>query len=133
MTEQYQLVLPVFHAFTGCDTVSSFGGRENKTAWKICEVYPDVTEAFKHLLLMEDDISDSVMSLWERFVVLLYNQTNDHVSDNDARKQMFTQKSHNLEKLRQHRLHLYNISNEKAIKQIAETEPCVWILVFQAQ
>ena len=82
---------------------------------------------------MEDDIKDSVMSLWERFVVLLYNRTSDHVSVNDARKQLFTQKSHSLEKLHQYRLHLYNILNEQAIKQIAETEPCVWILVFQAQ
>ena len=57
--------LPVFHAFTECESVSSFGGRGKKTAWKIWQVFPDVTEAFKHLLLMEDDISDSVMSLWE--------------------------------------------------------------------
>ena len=27
------VVLPVFHAFTGCDTVSSFGGIGKKTAW----------------------------------------------------------------------------------------------------
>ena len=28
-------VLPVFHAFTGCDTVSAFAGRGKKTAWSI--------------------------------------------------------------------------------------------------
>ena len=28
-------VLPVFHASTDCETVSSFGGRGKKTAWKI--------------------------------------------------------------------------------------------------
>ena len=28
-----QLPLPMFHAFTGCDTVSFFGGKGKKTAW----------------------------------------------------------------------------------------------------
>ena len=38
--------LPAFHAFTGCDTVSSFGGRSKKTAretWKVCD---EVTSTF---------------------------------------------------------------------------------------
>ena len=65
--------LPVFHAFTGCDIVSSFGGRGRKTAWKIWQVFPDVTKAFEHLLLMGDDVSDPVMSVLERCVVLWYD------------------------------------------------------------
>lgn len=51
--------LPVFHAFTGCDTVSRFEGRGKKTAWKVWEVFPDVTEAFEHFLLVENDIIES--------------------------------------------------------------------------
>ena len=27
------IALPMFHAFTGCDTVSFFGGRGKRTAW----------------------------------------------------------------------------------------------------
>ena len=92
-------VLPVFHAFTGCDTVSSFGGRGKKTAWKIWQVFPEVTEAFEHLLLMENGISDSVTSVLERYVVLLYDRTSDQSSVNEARKQLFTQKSRSLENL----------------------------------
>ena len=45
MDPQNCVVLPVVHAFTGCDTVSSFCGRGKKTAWKILQVFPDVTEA----------------------------------------------------------------------------------------
>ena len=30
--------LPAFHSFTGCDTVSSFGGRSKKTAWETLKV-----------------------------------------------------------------------------------------------
>ncbi len=82
---------------------------------------------------MEDDISDSLMSVLERFVVLLYDRTSDQVSVNDARKQLFTQKSRSLENLPPTQAALDNISNEQAIKQIAGTEPCVWIVVFQAQ
>ena len=84
------VVLPVFHAFTGCDTVSSFSGRGKKTAWKIWQVFSDVAEAFEHLLLMVDDVSDPVMSVLERFVVLLYDRTSDQVSVNNARKLLFT-------------------------------------------
>jgi len=29
------LALPMFHAFTGCDNVSCFGGRGKKTAWDL--------------------------------------------------------------------------------------------------
>ena len=35
MDPQNCVVLPVFHAFTGCDTVLSFGGRGIKTVWNI--------------------------------------------------------------------------------------------------
>ena len=77
-------ILPVLHAFTGCDTVSSFSGRGKKSAWKIWQVFPDITEAFEHLLLMEE-INDSMMSVLDRFVVLLYNKTSDQGSVKDAR------------------------------------------------
>ena len=35
--------LPLFHALTGCDTVSSFVGIGKKTAWAAWNVYPEVT------------------------------------------------------------------------------------------
>ena len=38
--------LHVFHAFTGCDTVSCFGDRGKKTALEAWKSYPDVTDAF---------------------------------------------------------------------------------------
>ena len=38
--------LPVFHAFTGCDTVSSFKAIGKKTAWERWQSFDDVTEAF---------------------------------------------------------------------------------------
>ena len=91
--------LPVFHAFTGCDTVSAFGGRGKKRAWSTWQVFPEVTEAFESLLLMEEEISETVMSVLERYVVLLYDRTSDLVQVNDARKQLFAQKSRSLENI----------------------------------
>ena len=41
------LTLPVLHAFTGCDTVSSFAGRGKKTAWETWKSFPEVNDAFK--------------------------------------------------------------------------------------
>ena len=48
---------------------------------------------------MVDDVSDPVMSVLERFVVLLYDRTSDQVSVNNARKLLFTNKSRSLENL----------------------------------
>jgi len=36
------LALPLFHAITGCDTVSHFLGRGNKTAWSAWQSIPDL-------------------------------------------------------------------------------------------
>jgi len=37
--------LPIFHALTGCDAMSSFSGHGKKTAWAIWTAYPDLTTA----------------------------------------------------------------------------------------
>ena len=91
--------LPMFHAFTGCDTVSSFCGRGKKTAWNTWKVYPEVIEAFEEFPLMQTEISDMAMKTLERFVVLLYDRTSDIMTVNDSRKYLFTQKTRSLENL----------------------------------
>ena len=40
------IALPMFHAFTGCDTVSFFGGKGKITAWDTWKAYKEVTPAF---------------------------------------------------------------------------------------
>ena len=91
--------LSVFHAFTGCDTVSAFGGRGKKTAWDTWKGFPEATEGFEDLLHMQSNISSKTMSVLERFVVLLYDRTSDIVEVNAARKKLFTQKSRSLENI----------------------------------
>lgn len=68
--------LLVFHAITGCDTVSAFAGRGKKTAW---DTFPEVTDAF---LAAPRAICSRTMSTIERFV---------------ARKRLFAKKGWPLE------------------------------------
>jgi len=91
--------LPVFHAFTGCDTVSAFAGRGKKTTWETWKSFAEVTDAFSDLLSMPSEVSARSLSLLERFVVLMYDRNSDSREVNDARKQLFTQKSRTLENI----------------------------------
>ena len=79
------LTLPVFHAFTGCDTVSTFAGRGKKTAWQTLKSFPEVNDAFNELLCMPNEISEKSMLLLQRFVVLMYDRTSKSTKVNDAR------------------------------------------------
>ena len=86
------------HAFSGCDTVSSFAGRGKKTAWEIWKIYDEVTPAFYTLASNPDlkSISDQLEVL-ERFVVLMYDRTSTEMKVNEARKQLFSQKSRSID------------------------------------
>ena len=53
--------LPVFHAMTGSDTVSSFGGRGKKIAWNTWQSFPKVIEAFLGIMEMPSVIEDYVL------------------------------------------------------------------------
>ena len=39
-------VVSLFHAFTGCDTVSAFHGKGKKSAWYTWTAYGELTDAF---------------------------------------------------------------------------------------
>ena len=62
------LSLPMFHAFTGCDTVSSFAGRGKKTAFDIWKSFNEVTPVFSTLLTDPSELNDDCMSVMEAFV-----------------------------------------------------------------
>ncbi|XP_061580540.1 uncharacterized protein LOC133446517 [Cololabis saira] len=90
---------PLFHALTGCDTVSAFAGRGKKTAWETWKAFPEVTKAFNEILQMQADVSEEVNSQLERFVVLMYDRTSETTEVNEARQQLFTHKSRTLENM----------------------------------
>ena len=80
------VALPMFHAFTGCDTVSFFGGRGKRTAWNTWKAYKDVTPAFCTLVSTPtlQTIKEWLGQL-ERFVVLLYDRSSSQQSVNEVR------------------------------------------------
>lgn len=82
----------VFHAFTGCDAVSCFGGRGKKPAWMTWKMYPEVIKAFVELSSSPETVSAESLELLKRFTVLLYDRTSLKARVNDARQQLFAQK-----------------------------------------
>ena len=67
--------LPMFHALTNCDTVSSFVGHGEKIAWTIWNALPHLTDAMLTLSRAPSGIQEDVMHTIERFVSLLYDRT----------------------------------------------------------
>ena len=89
--------LPVFHAITGCDTVSAFAGRGKKTAWAVWDAFPEITDAFLFLASAPKEVSVNTMEVIERFVVLLYYRTSTCTDVNTERKRLFAQKGRPIE------------------------------------
>ena len=89
---QHCEVLPFFHAFTGCDIVSSMLGIGKKTAWNAWNAYPEVINTF--VAIIQDPSSLTLDSLHirrlERWTVLMYSKNCDAELLNDAWKVMFT-------------------------------------------
>ena len=96
--------LPVFHAFTGCDTVLFFAGRGKKTAWDTWRCYNEVTSAFCTSSATPESVDDSMEQL-ECFVILLHDCTSNEQCVNQARKQLFSQKVEHSMVLLQQRQH----------------------------
>lgn len=95
--------LPFFHALTGCDTVSSFGGRGKKKAWetwKACDEVTDITAAFCALAASPTSSAiDDHMDALEHFVVLLYDRNSSQEHVNECRKHLFTQTGRSIDGL----------------------------------
>ena len=90
-------VLPMFHAYTGCDTVSFFANRGKKTAWDIWKTFDNPTEAFHSVIVDPDTITDEVLSTIERFTVLLYNRTSLLSSVDAGRMELFVKNGRGME------------------------------------
>ncbi|GFO47368.1 hypothetical protein PoB_007387300 [Plakobranchus ocellatus] len=91
--------LPMFHAFTGCDTVSSFAGRGKKTAFDIWKSFDEVTPVFSSLLTDPSTFNDDCMSVLEAYVVLLYDRTCTETTVDSAKKNIFTTKDRSMDNI----------------------------------
>ena len=83
------LALPMFHALTGCDTVSEFVGHGKQTAWSTWNAFPELTDALLELAHVPTEVTEPIMKVFERFIVLLYDRTSTCTDVDRARKKMF--------------------------------------------
>ena len=72
---QKSLALPMFHALTARDTVSGFVVHGNKTAWSTWNAFPELTYALVELAHVPAEVTEQIMKVIERFIVLVYNRT----------------------------------------------------------
>lgn len=96
---QKSLALPVFHAFTGCDTVSFFAGKSKKSAWGTWSVFPEVTRSFLEIAKAPSELSDNCTKNIERFVILLYDRGSELCSVDEGRQQLFCKHSRSLDRI----------------------------------
>lgn len=94
--------LPVFHSFTGCDTVSAFLGKGKKSGWLAWKAYPKVTEVFTNIFrnpFTPVDIQSDTFRVLERFTIICYQRTSQVESVNEARREMFCRQNKTMETL----------------------------------
>ena len=68
----------MFHALTGCDTISSFKGTGKKSAWQAWQTFKEETEIFTFLTAHPFQHLNSESGLFqkiERLIVILYDKT----------------------------------------------------------
>ena len=73
-------VLPMFHAFTGCDTVSFFASRGKKSAMDTWSVYESLIPVLSNLAQDPDVLPDDDVAVIEQFVVYLCERTSDDLT-----------------------------------------------------
>ena len=93
------MALPMFHAFTGCDTVSSFANVGKKCAWETWNQFDDVTKAFHSISEVPTEIEEESITLLERIVILFYDRTSQQTNIDKARKELFTKKGRIIENI----------------------------------
>ena len=77
--------------------MSFFADRGKKTAWEVWKSFSSVTDAFLELISTPGSIHDHNFALIERFVVLMYDRTSGLHEVNQARQELFCQRSRKLE------------------------------------
>ncbi|KAG0699288.1 Transketolase-like protein 1 [Chionoecetes opilio] len=94
LTPTMQRNILVYHAVTGCDTVSQPSGHGKKTTWKVFQ---------QHGALFDDlgrgTLSESTIRSVEEFFCRIYSPALDETNINDVRYRIFQKGTKNQEKL----------------------------------
>jgi len=85
--------LPMFHALTGCDTVSSFADRGTRTAWEVWTSVPEFTQVLIDLTTAPYQVDEVVTHTIEMSVILLYDRTSTSTDVDKTRCKLFARKN----------------------------------------
>ena len=99
--ERTSKALPMFHAFTGCDTTSSFFRKEKKAwqSWKSYQAVKDAFMAIRNKLFQEIQIESEKFKFLKHFTILKYDKNSTEVCINYARKELFPKKGRSFENI----------------------------------
>ena len=86
-----------FHAFTGCDIVSSFSGKSKKSAWHTWDVCPEASDVFTKLSSYPTHVEKEDIERLEKFVVRMYDRSSSTEAVDDARLELFSRKQRSYE------------------------------------
>ena len=85
----------MFHALTGCNTLSSFAKRGKKSARAIWEGMTELTKAPMLLsYALRDMVPDDIMCIIKWFVILLYDLASKCTDIEKARRKLFERTMH---------------------------------------
>ena len=81
-----------FHAMTGCDQVSFLSLVTKLSAWKVQELFDDVTSVFVKLRNQPclNEVKDAMLTQ-KQFTVLLYSRSLNALTTNECRRELFCQ------------------------------------------
>lgn len=92
--------MPLFHAFTGSDSTSSFKFKGKRHCWKVLKSVPNIIDQFATITESPFQMSQGIKEAAEEFVCRLY--CNEHVPHNDVnfvRMCLFSQKTRDVERI----------------------------------
>ena len=89
----------MFHAITGCDTISFSAGKGKISAMDTWSVYTDFTEALSALLANPGVPPDEELAIIEQYFVYLYDRSSEASAVNAARLDLFCRKGHPIERI----------------------------------
>ena len=114
-------VMTFFHAFTGCDLVSAFHGKGNKSAWQTWDMCAEASDAFARLSQYPPTVNDNEIDFLEKFVVILCDRSSTATGVNNARLDMFARKQRPYQAIPPTRSALL-----QHVKRAAYQAGCVW-------
>ena len=92
--------LTFFHAFTGCDSVSSFSGIGKTTAYnKAVKASDPILEAFRLLSAQPEELSEATLAAIELFVIQMYDSSYKKKTDINATRLRLVSRGKTIEKV----------------------------------